>query len=214
MTTIWSHYAPNTGNWTNDPSTGWSLTVSFDDLGDLVDRIRRSGVGAGSVTRLAIVAHGDSDGVVRIDRDLTAGSIRYFEPALRAIGRFLTRGAFLEFYSCVAAAGLSGDALLSSLSRILPGRTIVGFVINGEFTSGFDNAPGNVGEAAHAAGSGRAGVRLDPWHYAAKWARDGAIVREAIFGRDRENRCGNPSCPGHESALHHCAGWPIPDVPR
>ena len=169
----------------------------------------------GAVARLAIVAHGDRDGVVELDPPLTLSTVGRYGSNFDRLRLFLTRNAFLEIYSCVAGAGEDGSRLLNEISVRLPGRTVVGFIVSGETQANealsrmSPQTPGHIREAPHSLGTGRSGRTglLTPWSFYAKWSRNGRVVRMPILGRDRDNRCANPECPGHASAVDNCEGW-------
>ncbi len=144
---------------------------------------------------------------MRLGRALTFNSISKFRMELNNLRLYLTLDAKIVFYSCIAGAGTQGDQLLRGLSRQLPGRTVIGFIVKGETDAGellshlSAQSPGRVREAPHGKGSGRPGKvgLLTPWSGYAKWARDGVIVRQPSFGRGPRKRCANPACPGHSS---------------
>ena len=238
MATVWAaHTAPRIGRWqTHAYSTGWSHTIHFSSLRDLLLQMS-SGRGLqdanavrpratmnwprqdrrpiGWVSRLGIVAHGDQAGVVQLGRDLTPDSLPAFDRELTELGEYLTPDGMVVFFSCIAGSGSEGSRLLTGLSERLPGRTIVGFTVMGE-TQASENlsamspqSPGWVREAPHGAESGRPGAEgmLDPWSVYAKWAKNGRITRSPPATRQEGNRCANPQCPGHRSPLDHCRGW-------
>lgn len=218
MATVWAPFrAPRIGDWQDRAYTsGWSHTIYFTSLRNLLDEMsRRSGL-RGKVTRLGIVAHGNTDGLVQLDRNLTAGTVQTFHDELQDLRLYLTRNAQCIFYSCIAGAGRDGDRLLNSLSHRLPGRTIIGFIVLGETSANealshlSPQTPGHVREAPHGEGSGRAGRRglLGPESEYAKWSRNGTIVRNASLYRNAQRQCANPDCPGHRSVYDRCPGWP------
>jgi len=238
MSTVWAaHTGPRIGQWRDRAyTTGWSHTFHFSSLRDLLEQMsRRRGLRErprtpafrtmrpptpdlrqhGQVTRLGIVAHGDTQGVVQLDRDLTVSSISSFDQKLQELCSYLTDNAQVIFYSCNMAFGRAGDALLNALSARLPGRTVIGFTIQGEtdanemLSAMSPQSPGRVREAPHGTGSGRPGREglLGPWSLYAKWSRDGTIVRRPPVERGPSNRCANPSCGGHSSPRHHCSGF-------
>src|SRR3954466_1704648 len=98
--------------------------MSMTGLSDLADSMERASL-KGAVTHLAMVAHGDAPGLVELDHPLTAGTMPHFAAALEKLKTFLTRDAWVTFYSCIAGKDEPGSRLLSHLSRQLPGRTIV-----------------------------------------------------------------------------------------
>lgn len=223
MATVWAPFrTAGVGQWTDRAyESGWSHTVQFSSLRDLLNSMASRGGLRGAVTRLGVVAHGDRQGLIQLDRDITVTSLKEVARELNELRLYLARDGMMEFYSCNAAAGAEGSQLLCGLSNHLPGRTVVGFTVFGETDAGdalsamAPQTPGRVREAPHGKGSGRPGRDgiLTPWHATAKWARDGRIVRAAPIEREPDNRCANPACPGHSSALHHCQNWVAPVRP-
>src|SRR3569623_1843221 len=215
MATVWSY---RVGAWKGSPGTGWSHTIAMSGLSDLADSMARAnlmGPVDGTVTHLAIVAHGDAPGNVELDHPLTAGSSSHFTDAFDRIKRFLSRDAWLTFYSCIAGKDEPGSRLLCEISRLLPGRTIVGFELFGLIgPPGALNAPGTMvaieTPIAQLAVNPRAQHgNLNPWCPFAKRARSGKIVHLPILEQNGRpgKRCANPACPGHSSPSHSCEGW-------
>ena len=122
MATVWSY---RVGAWTRNPGTGWSHTIAMSGLADLVDSMERFKL-LGTVTHLAIVAHGDSPGTVGLEHPLTSSSIPHFAAAFERLKGFLASDAWVTFYSCIAGKDEPGSRLLSEISRRLPERTMVG----------------------------------------------------------------------------------------
>ena len=208
--TVW---ATRTGEWTQDHSSGWGYIFAFHGLKDLVASMTRAGL-SGRVAQLAIVAHGDQDGRVVLDRDLTPdGVLGEFSSELADLRRFLTPDGLLAFYSCIAGKGEDGSALLANLSNALPGRTIVGFVLYGYIgPSGAGNRPGVVeaDEDQNLPPRKKDALGyLDPWCRWAKRARNGQIVHIPITEQNVRpgKRCANPKCPGHDNPADSCRGW-------
>jgi hypothetical protein len=213
MATVWAaHIAPRIGQWQQQAyETGWSHTFRFSSLTHLVNQMsycrglrerhptaplrtmrppRPDSHEYGQVTRLGIVAHGDREGVVELDRHLTADSMPSFATELEELSTYLTPDAKVIFYSCIAGAGIDGDRLLNTLSVRLRGQTIIGFTVFGETDASealsaiAPQSPGRVREAPHGRGTGRSGREglLGPWSIYAKWSLNGAIVRRPIIG--------------------------------
>lgn len=183
-------------------------------LTDLLDSMERAKLQA-AVTHLAIVAHGDSPGTVEFERPLTSGSIPQFTAEFERLKQFLTRDAWLTFYSCIAGKDEPGSRLLAAVSRRLPGRTIVGFELFGLIgPPGALNTPGTMTAIEtpipQLATNPRAQHgNLNPWCPFAKRARDGIVVHLPLLEQNGRfgKRCANPSCPGHASPSHSCNGW-------
>jgi hypothetical protein len=169
----------------------------------------------GAVTHLAVVAHGDSPGLVELDHGLTAGSISAFAADLTLLATFLTKDAWLTFYSCIAGKDEPGSRLLTELSRKLPGRTIVGYELFGLIgPMGALNTPGTMTAVetpiAQLAMNPKAQHgNLNPWCAFAKRARDGKIVHYPVLEQNTRpfRRCANPTCPGHSRPEHSCPSW-------
>lgn len=90
MATVWAAHV-NAFKWKNDPAkTGWSHLFAFESLSDLVQQMFRLGPELpGQVTKLAIVAHGDRDGDVRLYRVLSPESATNFGPDFTRLDPFL-----------------------------------------------------------------------------------------------------------------------------
>src|SRR5205085_7171855 len=130
------------GAWERRPETGWSHTLQMTGLTGLVESMDKAGL-RGVVTQLGIVAHGDQPGVVQLDRVLMAATSSGFESEFNRLRWYLTRDAMLTFYSCIAGQGERGSRLLIEISRLLPGRTVVGFEVFGLIgPPGLTNSPG------------------------------------------------------------------------
>jgi len=211
MATVWSF---RVGAWTKNPGAGWSHTMQMSGLSDLADQLERAGL-RGSVSHLAIVAHGDEPGLVQLNHSLTAGSISYFAADLAKLKTYLAMDAWVTFYSCIAGKEDRGTRLLIELSRQLPGRTIVGFELFGLIgPPGALNTPGTMTAietsiAQLAVNPKAQHGNLNPWCPFAKRARDGKIVHYPILEQNGrfQKRCANPACPGHSSPAHSCKGW-------
>lgn len=128
---------------------GWHVSVRFSSLHDLATRLGAglpmpaefcgnwfqdcSPVQRGEVVRLAIMAHGDQGGQVAVNGRsspavLNPGNVASFHADLHAIG-LLTReqGSTIILMGCLAGQGTEGTRLLMALSRVWPGRRVVGF---------------------------------------------------------------------------------------
>ena len=140
------------------------IRSSFSSLRDLPNQMAARGGLRGAVTRIGIVAHGDEQGVVKLDTKITIDTLDKVNRELQELRLFLTKDGMLEFYSCVAGAGAEGSQLLCAISQRLPGRSIVGFTIMGE-TDASENlsavsaqSPGRIREAPHGKNTGRRGM--------------------------------------------------------
>jgi hypothetical protein len=199
MATVWAY---RVSAFRTNPKSGWSHTINFSSLPDLVSNLDDAHL-HGGVEQLAIVAHGDFAGQVHMD-GRTAVSAR----SLSTLAPYLTSNAMLIFVSCIAGAGDTGSSFLTSVSRELPGRVIIGFSTWGfvDTTFGAPNDPGNV-QAAPGGARPKAGTpRLTSWGSWAKWAYRGEIVRLPADEQKKRpgRRCASPRCPGHSSEQHRC----------
>ncbi len=197
MTGVWAYAA---GEWSHRGANGFTHVIRIRGLEDLVAELRWRASRWGAIERLGIVAHGDADGVVRLQPTVlnphTARTRLASE--LDKLSRHLAPDAVVTFYACVAGAGLQGTALLVAVSERLPGRTVVGFEVMGEIAaSGLPNTAGRVRERQHASGEGRH-AWLTPHSVFAKWARNG--VREAPTGGTGPTGAARRTAPGMRRA--------------
>jgi hypothetical protein len=99
----------------------------------------------GQIARLAVMAHGDRPGQIYLNgkppdltkspppekAPLTPETFKDFEAALDTIGKATALDAEVLFMSCIAGRGERGAELLIMLSRLWPGRRVVGFTTIG-----------------------------------------------------------------------------------
>ena len=212
------------------PANGYSHCVGFWTLDNLVSNIK--GEGLSSVTRLAVLAHGDSAGLIQLDKNLTYGSLSTFAQPLKKLSGLMPYGKLI-FFSCLSGLGWQGDRLLCAISTHLRNVQVIGFTVKGW-------GPGTVGGAALRAGdfaatpagsiydAGHLG-QTDPSAYKgkpflneyspnAKVAVNGWIVRaprreilNRQLGKDANKKalnpsklCGSVSCKGHKKIGHVC----------
>lgn len=203
MATVWAY---RVGAFSQNAASGWSHTINFSSLSDLVSQLREANL-YGAVQRMAIVAHGDHPGQVITDfapRDPMSQATSV--PGLRGLGVYLSRGAMLVFVSCIAGAGDAGSQFLKSVSQQLPGCVVVGFSVWGVADSSLGSMmnPGQVQCAPNQ--SPLPGCRLTPWCAYAKWACGETIYR--LPSDEQKNnpgrRCANPRCPGHAHEQDRC----------
>jgi len=145
----------------------------------------------GCVAQLGIVAHGIrgeslDPGVIHLNPTLSAASLQRdprIAAELASIGRaFLQPAAQVTLYACAAGGGPQGTALLTALSRIWSGRTVVGFVTYGDVSSGGMSAAlaaGNVTDTLTGVPTSAppGAPRLGPGRASAKQAYEGLIVQ-------------------------------------
>ena len=84
------------------------------------------------VSALGILVHGDAGGRLWIGNDeLNPATIEDYKGAFETLSKNLAKDATVFAYGCVSGLGKDGSVLLKELSRLLPGRKIVGFnVVN------------------------------------------------------------------------------------
>jgi hypothetical protein len=81
-----------------------------------------------SVAKFAILAHGDMGGQFSVGKDVVnPGTIGSLKGTLVELDRYLAHGADVFLFGCTAATGKDGSILLKELSKLLPGRRIIGF---------------------------------------------------------------------------------------
>jgi hypothetical protein len=142
---------------------GWDVAVRFTSALDLATKLANGvpmpkqfcgrwfkdceAIAPGEIARLALLAHGDKGGLVAINGDmkepyLTPDTIPQFENHLATIGHYTKQNAIILLQGCIAGQGEAGTELLIRLSRIWPGRTVVGFATMGYRHSGEMIRPG------------------------------------------------------------------------
>jgi hypothetical protein len=133
---LWCHHAAFPGHWV--PGNGYDqvLPSAFRNFTDLSVLIAGS-VSSGSIGRLGIVVHGD-EGALQTGatgENLVTPERLGRDADLRArvsdIAQCLRSDAEVSFYSCSAGASARGSRLLCELSRLWPGRTVVGSITKG-----------------------------------------------------------------------------------
>jgi hypothetical protein len=191
MTTVWAA-RDNTGIWVDRSKAGdWQYVITFSTLGDLIgqlESLRPSPMG--QVRKLAIVAHGDKNGVVQLERNLTADTAMSFKSEFLALSRFMVDFGRLIFFSCIAGGDDPGTQLLNTLSaQCLPGRHVIGFEKFGSIGRyGSENAPGAIFAAQSPPPSpldlivadSTQGKRLSEYSWYSKWSFNGRIIRRPL----------------------------------
>src|SRR6478735_6905240 len=109
MTTVWAA-RKDTGIWVDKSKAGdWQYVITFSDLRDLVGQLEKLKPSPkGQVRKLAIVAHGDQNGVVQLDRTLSATTAPSFKSEFSALSQFLIYYGRVIFFSCVAGGDEPG----------------------------------------------------------------------------------------------------------
>ena len=178
----------------------------------------------GNVDKIGILAHGDKPGQIQFEngnRVLNIESLKQFTEELKRLKFFLKPNGKLIFWSCIAAAGEKGEKLLAAISRLLPGRCIIGFtVVAGvgvlEYLGGAPSQAGFLKDLANIPSRNlefqKKAPRLTIWSYTAVWAEGNSIVRPSqstILSaqyKDPKNRCGSIWCRGHKKKgyQHRC----------
>jgi hypothetical protein len=187
MATVWAA-REDAFKWGNEPKkTGWSHSFKFESLSDLVQQMRNVPSLAGKVTKLAIVAHGDKQGEVKLDRTLNPDTATTFRHDFAQLDAFLGPYARLIFYSCIAGADQQGSKLLNIISgQFLSRRHIIGFeVFGGVGPGGTPRLAGQISAvdrpppfgAEIPAGPGSSSTILSEYSWYAKWSFGGKIIR-------------------------------------
>ena len=188
MTTVWAA-RNNTGVWVDRSKVGdWRYIVSFSDLGDLIRQLESLLPSPkGQIRKLAIVAHGDENGVVQLDRNLTPASALSFRSEFSALSQFMINFGRVIFFSCIAGGGEPGTQLLNTLSaHCLPGRHVIGFEKFGSMGRyGSENTPGAIFAAQSPPPSpldlivadSTQGKRLSEYSWFSKWSLNGRLIR-------------------------------------
>src|SRR5688572_11274277 len=114
MSTLWAVYqAPDVGTYADRQyGSGWSHTIHFSSLSDLLEQMaqrenlrrnpapRACAAPRPLVTRMGIAAHGNSDGKVVLDRELSPETVSTFRDDFLQIKGYLTPNAKLVLYCC------------------------------------------------------------------------------------------------------------------
>jgi hypothetical protein len=191
MTTVWAA-RNNTGIWVDRSKAGdWRLILSFSDLGDLVGQLERLRPSPkGQIRKLAIVAHGDQNGIVQLERNLSPANALSFKSDFSALSQFMINFGRVIFFSCIAGGGEPGTQLLNTLSaHCLPGRHVIGFEKFGSIGRyGSDNTPGAIFAAQSPPPSAldlivadsTLGKRLSEYSWFSKWSFNGRIIRRPL----------------------------------
>jgi uncharacterized protein (TIGR03067 family) len=166
---------------------GWTHTIHFDTLADLLKQLREREL-QGRIAKLVIVAHGDSAGLVQLDRRLTVETSESFAADFKQLSTFLAPEGKLMFESCQAGADEPGSLLLKRLSTYLnAGQTVIGFIVNGLGPGHLGGLAGDIFEAPNSmpgmpasAFKGKKVLLTEDSVYA-KWARAGKIVRLPVL---------------------------------
>jgi hypothetical protein len=195
---VWAHHI---GNFKPQKDSEWNETLKFDTLTDLVQQFKEKNIARGGIHKLAIVAHGDTGGLVQLtEGDLTRQTIGTFSKVLPAIQDYLWTNARVIFYSCIAAEGTEGSWLLNDLSNsYFPGRHLIGFekyglvpkegtpIATGDVACSAGRVGGNGGPIFPCEPSPTLGLVLDPrkkreqflseYSIYAKWSYRGELIK-------------------------------------
>ena len=166
-----------------NPADGWPHVVKIRNFKDLISHLERARL-VGNVSKLAIVAHGDSAGLVQMDRNVSPDNVELFADDFGKLATFLTKNGKLMFMACQAGLANEGTHLLKKISSYLnPDQVVVGFSINGFWVG--ESSPGLAGNIFEAPKSMRGmplkeykgSKRMTEDSVFAKWAQDGRIIR-------------------------------------
>ncbi len=190
----------------------WHVAVQFGTLHELADKLTRGlpmpsqfcgnwfqdcePVKRGEIVRLALMSHGDQGGRVMVDGRaatsvLTATTARSFHTDLHNIGLYTReRGSTILLMGCLAGQGRDGTALLVELSRVWPGRRVVGFTTIGYRHPGEMKRRGDPCELPGMRDTDApAGLYADPRRFdslwrdftAMPWAAESSIHAKVVF---------------------------------
>jgi hypothetical protein len=188
----------DTGEWVKG---SWEQLILFSSLGDLVGQLRKAQIP--KLEKLGIVAHGDANGVVQLERDLTAESASSFNSEFSALSGFMEGNGRLIFFSCVAGGREPGTKLLNILSgSFLRDRYVIGFEVVGYIApGGLHNSPGGVladlsplqskPNLVQADQTGDKHLTEHSWY--SKWSFNGQIIRLPFFEQDASTMFGRMS---------------------
>jgi hypothetical protein len=176
----------------------YPITFNFTEIADLNKNLRENDC-SGQIDKLVIVSHGDVPGSLMFKPPLR-GNANAVRSDLIHLRSFLKPGAMVIFIGCIAGALEPGDILFRQISAILAGCDIVSYALQNTVN---DWSTGSW-QVQRVGGSTKI-TRDDEWSEAAKWARNGAIVRSAaeetttIQRTDplKKLRCGSEHCIGH-----------------
>jgi hypothetical protein len=195
MATVWAYRNEPQFKTRENKATGYSVIFEFNSLSHLVIKLENLKLKS-SVTRLSIINHGDKPGLIRTLEpgiDLTPLTFDHFRDDFQNLNLYLTAKAELCFFSCIAGADEEGSKLLIRISKLLPGRTIIGFDTKAAFAPDSDPGAAFVGDGIFVTEK----KPIDIYGTCAKHARDGIIRRLPKKERMKLNqRCDNPKCKG------------------
>jgi len=163
-----------------DSKSEWTHVIHIEGLKDLLEKLAEAEL-RGRVSKLVIVAHGDSAGLIQLDHDVTAKNVASFADDFKKLATFLKPDGKLMFESCQAGLGDEGTLLLKGISSHLqPAQTVVGFMVNGLL--GRIGMAGDVFEAPNSmrdmpATEFKGAQRMTEESLYAKWAQNGRILR-------------------------------------
>jgi hypothetical protein len=187
---IWATHVSMPTYWT--AGNGWNLVLPpITTIRDLNQKISDAGVTANTIEKLGVFVHGGQQGnpmagVINLSYAISVTSALNCEADFRTLSNYLRPGGKLIFYSCTAAAGVRGDALLSAISNFMGAQEVIGFITYlfgpGQSTSGATTA-GNVQDTLATIEVGSA-VRLPmagEFSPTTKVARGGNIVKTPSY---------------------------------
>jgi hypothetical protein len=127
----------------SEPKKGkWRESVYVKNMNALAGVVGAAGF---TVTELGILAHGDAGGRVWMgDDELNPATIENFTADFNSLDNTLTKDATVFIFGCVSGLEKDGSVLLKEVSKLLPGRKIVGFnVVNSVRPTGIRREGGN-----------------------------------------------------------------------
>jgi RHS repeat-associated protein len=109
-----------------EPQTGqWDRTAYVKSFSDIVSKVKELSRNH-KIEALGILVHGDAAGRFTVGSD-TFRATNLPVDQLKELAQYLAPDAKIYMYGCIAAADKDGTILLKELSKLLPGRTIIGF---------------------------------------------------------------------------------------
>ena len=102
------------------------IVANLKDIGDFVaDGAHEKNV---VVHSLGILAHGDAGGRLTVGSDtVEVSSLPAYESVFDRLNHLLDANGEVILFGCISGADAAGSALLKQISKLLPGRDIVGF---------------------------------------------------------------------------------------
>ncbi|MGQ9575809.1 MAG: DUF4347 domain-containing protein [Thermoguttaceae bacterium] len=205
------------GQW--HPGNGWTHCHHIESLEELTEYLELEGL---RLDKLGILVHGAAGSLEGFAKDpIPYHKLPKYESHFKRIGKYLTgKPGRLIFFACNVGDGLKGDKALSMISKWVHPAEVAGFEVQGVVFRpvGPSQAAGGVKPNLRGGGQVRPEDHLrDPylteWHFTAKWACGGWIVRPGTYAdlrsllrctryriKNARGLCGSRQCNGHALA--------------